>query len=102
MTNFKEDLYTAAYMSLFTGQNQDRSDCGVDVELADYGKGYTLLLFDASPQVEGTEQSTPRFGNVKLDLRFREALNQAVNVILYSTVDSVLYIDQARDVKIPD
>ena len=102
MTNFKEDLYTAAYMSLFTGQNQDRSDCGVDVELADYGKGYTLLLFDASPQVEGTEQTSPRFGNVKLDLRFREALNQAVNIILYSTTDSVLYIDQARDVKLPD
>ena len=100
--NFDEDLYTAGYLSLFSLQHDIGCDVGLDIMLGDYDGGYCLIAFDIKAEVDGTEQSLPRYGNVKLDLRFRKALPEAVNVILYCGMDSVLYIDQARAVKIPE
>ena len=100
--NFDEDLYTAGYLSLFSLQHDIGCDVGLDIRLRYYDSSYCLIAFDIKAEVDGTEQSLPHYGNVKLDLRFRKALPEAVNVILYSAMDSVLYIDQARAVKIPE
>ena len=85
---------------------------GLDIRLSDYDGGFCLIAFDIKAEVDSTEQSLPCYGNVKLDLRFSKALPEAVNVILYSSMevnvilyssmDSVLYINQARAVKIPE
>ena len=89
--NFDEDLYTAVYLSLFPMQHDIGCDVGLDIRLSDYVGGYCLIAFDIKAEVDGTEQSLPCYGNVELDLRFRKALPEAVNVILYSSMDIVLY-----------
>ena len=98
--DFSEGVYTSAYLSMFTAQNLDKNDCGLNVSLLDYEQGYCLLSFDTKPDVEQDEQSEPAYGNVRLELRFKMPLEKAINVILYSGVDTVLRIDQARAVKL--
>ena len=98
--DFSEGVYTSAYLSMFTAQNLEKNDCGLNVSLSDYAQGYCLLSFDTKPDVEQDEQSEPAYGNVRLELRFKTPLEKAINVILYSGVDTVLRIDQARAVKL--
>ena len=98
--DFSEGVYTSVYLSMFTAQNLEKNDCGLNVSLSDYAQGYCLLSFDTKPDFEQDEQSEPASGNVRLELRFKTPLEKAINVILYSGVDTVLRIDQARAVKL--
>ena len=82
--DFSEGVYTSAYLSMFTAQNLEKNDCGLNVSLSDYAQGYCLLSFDTKPDVEQDEKSEPAYGNVRLELRFKTPLEKAINVILYS------------------
>ena len=65
--DFSEGVYTSAYLSMFTAQNLEKNDCGLNESLSDYAQGYCLLSFDTKPDVEQDEQSEPAYGNVRLE-----------------------------------
>ena len=48
---FASDNYVEAFQTLFTGMKLDGKDAGLQCIREDYGKGYTLVVFDLSSEV---------------------------------------------------
>jgi hypothetical protein len=44
----------------------------------------------------------PKFGNVKIDLRFKEKLDDPVTVLVYAEYQAILYIDKSKNVYFKD
>lgn len=96
---YHEGLYLEAYDSLYTGlgyTNEDRSFC---INRQQYVGGYTLYAVDlTADQCEGSHVDPIRYGDLKVEIHFKRALQTPVNLIVYSEYDSVLKIDGSRNV----
>lgn len=96
---YNEGIYLQAYENLYNGlgfTNEDRSFC---ISRADYPKGYTLYAFDlTADQTEGAHVDPIKYGDLKIEIHFRRAVQTPLNLILYSEYDSVIKIDASRNV----
>ena len=91
---FPSDNYVEAFQTLFTGMELDGKDAGLQCSREDYGKGYTLLVFDLSSEVtDAAIQAIRKQGNLQLEIRFASALPEAINVILYASFPGEIKID---------
>ena len=64
---FASDNYVEAFQTLFTGMELDGKDAGLQCSREDYGKGYTLVVFDLSSEVtDGAIQAVRKQGNLQL------------------------------------
>ena len=98
---FSSNNYIEAYQSLFTGMEIDGKDAGLGCNRVDYGKGYTLVVFDLSSEVtDAAVQTVKKQGNLQLEIRFASALPEAINVILYANFPREIKIDQARSIQL--
>ena len=98
---FSSNNYIEAYQSLFTGMEIDGKDAGIGCSRVDYGKGYTLVVFDLSSEVtDAAVQTVKKQGNLQLEIRFASALPEAINVILYASFPGEIKIDQARSIQL--
>ena len=98
---FSSNNYIEAYQSLFTGMEIDGKDAGLGCNRLDYGKGYTLVVFDLSSEVtDAAVQTVKKQGNLQLEIRFASALPEAINVILYASFPGEIKIDQARSIQL--
>ena len=98
---FSSNTYIEAYQTLFSGINIDGKDAGIVCSRNDYPKGYTMVVFDLSSEVvDASVQTVQKQGNVQLEVRFGEALPEAINVILYASFPSEISIDQAGTIKL--
>ena len=75
------------------------TDEGRDITRDDYEKGYAMLAFDLSPDLEvnGCYHLIKK-GNIRLELKFETGLTTPVNVVVYSEFDSSIKIDKNRQV----
>ena len=90
-----------AFQILFTGMELDGEDAGLQCSREDYGKGYTLVVFDLSSEVtDAAIQAVRKQGNLQLEIRFASALPEAINVILYASFPGEIKIDQARSIQV--
>ena len=97
--NFTDDLCTRSYASLFTGTGFMGHDRGNQISLEEYSKGFTLFAFDLTPDLdEGGHFHLLKQGNLRLELHFKTALSQTINVIVYAEFDNVIEIDKARNI----
>ena len=72
----------------------------LDLTFNDYIKGYTLYCFDLTND-HGADQLNfhPKSsGNLSLELRFEQAPQNSLNLLLFAEYDNVLEIDQNRQV----
>ena len=100
-TKFASDNYVEAFQTLFTGMELDSKDAGLQCSREDYGKGYTLVVFDLSLEVtDAAIQAVRKQGNLQLEIRFAAALPEAINVILYASFPLEIKIDQARSIHV--
>ena len=61
---FTSDNYVEAFQTLFTGMELDGKDAGLQCSREDYGKGYTLVVFDLSSEVtDAAIQAVRKQGN---------------------------------------
>ena len=98
---FSSNTYIEAYQTLFSGMNIDGKDAGIVCSRNDYPKGYTLVVFDLSSEVvDASVQTVQKQGNLQLEVRFAEALPEAINVILYASFPGEISIDQARTIRL--
>ena len=78
----------------------DSKDAGLQCSHLDYGKGYTLVAFDLSSEVtDAAIQTIQKQGNLQLEIRFAQALPEAINVILYASFRGKIKIDRARSIQ---
>ena len=96
---FEQQHYIRAYNSLFTGSNQHFKDTGNAISRTDYPNGYTLFVFDLSPDLsDGGHFDLVKRGNLRMEMHFARPLPATINTIVYGEFDNILEIDRSRNV----
>ena len=91
--------FIMGYQSLFTGSGIMYGDHGNQISREDYANGYTLYCFNLTPDLSSGENfNLIKQGNLRIEVQFASALQQTVNLIVYAEFDSVLEIDQSRNI----
>ena len=91
--------YIKSYMTLFTDTGKIFDDSGNDITRESYRKGFTIWAFDLSPDKEDSAHvHLIKEGNLRLDMKFAEALDDTTSVIVYAEFDNVIEIDRARNI----
>lgn len=95
--NYEDNNYNSAYATLFDTRPKDQKQLP-NIDYYDYSHGYTLYVLD----LDGTEQylKPRRKGNTRLTLKFKTQLLEAATVILYGVFESVMNIDEARNIHV--
>lgn len=98
--DFDSNQYVACYHTLFSGNGIHFQDRGIDISRDEYANGYTFLCFDLSPDLSSNDDHfcLQHNGSLRIDLRFKEALKEAVDVILYAEFENIIMINRDRDV----
>ena len=94
--DFPNQQYLQGYYSLFNATSF-RGE-GNDLERTDYPKGNTLIFFDLQPTSTGGRYQIERTGQVKIEIKFAEALTEPVNCIVYGQFQSIIKIDGRKNV----
>ena len=98
--DFANGQYVEAYNTLMRFTGQYKGSCLMLVDYNDFGNGNTILVFDLTARGEcNSEQFTVRkLKNVRINLKYSNALTETINLILYGEFDGVLQIDANRNV----
>jgi len=98
--NFERAEYLACYETLFSGTNIHFRDEGNHIDRSEYPKGYTLFVFDLTPDLSGEldHWSPQQHGCMRMELRFRKPLPKVVTCLVYSEFHSLIEIDRYRNV----
>ncbi len=99
--DFEHHQSLSGYLSLFTGSGKYRRDEGLDIDREEYEKGYTLFAYDLSPDLsEETYFNLIKDGSIRVELKFAQALPNAINVIAYAEFESIIEINREKQVLI--
>ena len=70
---------------------------------SEFSRGYTVFAFDFRPDVGCRgHYNLQKTGSVQLEIEFREALPQTINMIVYAGFDSYMEITHAREIIVPN
>ena len=83
-----------------TTPSSDLQDSSTLADYNDFGNGNTILVFDLTTRGEcNSEQFTVRkLENVRINLKYSNALTETNNLILHGEFDDVLQINVNRNV----
>lgn len=102
--NFDKKLCIREFVSLYRFTNQDEGIPQSTITFDEYINGKTMFAFDLSPDgTLGGESGTlslVKRGNIKLEMKFKEALTKVVHMLIFAQFDSLIEIDKARNVKL--
>ncbi|XP_070556390.1 uncharacterized protein F54H12.2-like [Ptychodera flava] len=92
--------FIMAYYSLFTGTDKIGRDEGININHYEYDNGYTLFAFDLTSDLsaDGGHLNLVKEGNLGIELQFRQALPNTVNLLVYGELDNIIEIDRDRNV----
>ena len=97
--NFANNQFINAYASLFMGTGKWMRDEGNQITREDFPGGYALYAFDLTADLaEGGHFNLLKQGNIRLDLKFAQALASTINVIAFAEFENILEIDRSRNV----
>ena len=97
--NFSNGDYLQAYMTLFQGTGMLHADRGHGIRRAHYCYGYTLYAFDLTADMcEGSHMDPIKYGNLRMEVHFKNALGTTINAVVYSEYDNIIQIDRARNI----
>ncbi|XP_069092626.1 uncharacterized protein F54H12.2-like [Pleurodeles waltl] len=97
--SFGTSNFVRGYLGLVSITGKHLCDSGVVVSREGYGSGYTLFAFDLTPDMEdGDLYNLIKNGNLKAEIRFTQALATNVNMIVFSVFDSIIQVNQARQI----
>ncbi len=98
--DFGNKIYKLPYMNLFDAMNKTYSNSGTDISFKDFGSGYTIFLFDLSPDACGNtsmHMESSEIGTVSLSGSFRGNLVDNYTCIVYAEFENVLNISRERN-----
>ena len=98
--NFKQGLFTREYVKSMIHCTQHLNTNltnGIDMEKFANG-GYTFFTFNMTPDFDYSQRQMPKDGNLRLEVKFAEPLDKAINVLIYATFDSELQITKDGEI----
>ena len=98
--DFANEIYSDAYVrSILLNMNLLNSDNNNGIDMADFSKnGYCLFTFNLTPDFDVKERQCVHDSNLRLDLRFHQALAQPINVVAYALFDAAVQISKDRGI----
>ena len=97
--NFAGGEYTHAYNQLYQSLDIYNTSTGLDINMDEFGKGYTLYGFDLTADMgQGSYIDPIKYGSLRMEAHFDTAITAPMNVIVYAEYDNMLKIDRARNV----
>lgn len=91
--DFENENYIRAYQNLF------RNSEGLYLSRTEFAKGYTLFLFDLSPDLcDGEHFNLIRHSNLRIELKFSKSLEKTVSLIVFAEFESLIEINKTRNV----
>ena len=99
--DFARQKYMRAYDGLFHAFNKSYADSGSDITYEDFKERYALFCFDLT--ADGCGNNSAHFelmkqGNLRIKLHFEQPLQETITVIIYGEFESILEINNNRDV----
>jgi hypothetical protein len=97
--DFKKGLYIREYSSLFEATNQTITDSCITFDRRDYTKGNVLIGVNFTPDLSPGccatgYTSPPKYGALRIHIRFSEPLAQTINLITYLEFDDIIEINK--------
>ena len=98
--DFDSHQCTRSFMSLYTGTNTAWNDHSCGVRWRDYPRGYTLWVFDLTTSQSHAPEAieVSRAGPLRFECKFKKALGEAYNLIVYSEFQNRIEITRSREV----
>ena len=99
--NFDDNLFVEAYQSMFLGSGVYHSDKGNCITRETFKNGYCLFVFDLTLDLSVNSDShlnLVKHGSIRIDVRFKTALEHNINCIIYAEFNSIIEIDSTRQV----
>lgn len=97
--DYKNKSYINAYMSLFSGARKENSDEGNCIDRIEYAKGYSLYVFDLTPDLnENDSFNLARSGSVRVGMKFAVALEKTITIVAFAEFENIIEIDRSRNV----
>jgi hypothetical protein len=89
-----------AYQTLFSGLGIHHGNTGIQITPAQFMKGSFMLIFDLTPDGCASDGHTSLSdnGNIRIELKFDEALVDAMTILLDQEFDASIQIDRLRNV----
>jgi len=99
--DFENKKYIREYHGLFEAANQTIGETAISIKRFDYGNGFTIFGFNFAPDLsDGSDVcgyiSPQTYGNLRIEIKFNNALEETINVLVFSEFDSLIEINQER------
>jgi hypothetical protein len=98
--DFENNQYIEAYLSTFTGTGLMFKDDGHCINRLDFPNGYCLYAFDLTPDLSANDchWTLRKTGAVNIEVKFKKALEGAINCITFADFQNLIQIDKQRNV----
>ncbi len=102
--DFSNDIYLEAYHTIFSLSEDEmpgRLRKTPSISRDDFANGYALFCFNIDDSTQGDEVLNPQaVGLSKMEIKFAESLKESVTVIMYAAYNSLLRVDESRNIKV--
>ena len=98
--DFDNGNYVEAYDTLMRSTGQYKGGRSMLVDYHDFGNGTMILVFDLTARGKCNSEpfTVKKLGNLCINLKYKNALTETSNLILYGEFDGLLTIDADRNV----
>ena len=99
-TSKKTKHFVQAYNTLFSGTGKMYTNTGLDITREEYAEGYTLYVFDLTPDMCNTSGyfNAIHRGSLSVDITFGEAANKPIAMVCYGDFENIISINSERNV----
>ena len=99
-SNGKNKDFVQAYNTLFSGTGKMYTNSGLDITREEYDKGYTLYVFDLTPDMCNTSGyfNAIQRGSLSVDITFAEASRVPISMVCYGDFENIITINSERNV----
>ena len=96
--DYTNNLYARSFHSLFDVTGNVNCNDDIDLNRSDYPGGNCLYAFRLSHQSGDGIFDVMHNGSIRINLKFSQALNTSVNVIVYAEYENTVQLDHARNI----
>ena len=98
--DFDKNLFLHAYVNTMNALNYFNTDDSNGMTIEHFKNGYTLYVFDLTPDANSNSpyRNMIKNSSLRLEMNFEQALPKAINVMLFAIFDSKVEITKLRDV----
>lgn len=97
--DFAGKNYMDAFQSIYDGTGMRNDNQSLVFTRDSYAEGYTLFVIQLSPgEPDSATYDLTQRGNIRIEMKFKEALTKTITTIVYAEYDDQLEIDRDRNI----